>query len=576
MARMRARPFLARATGRHAITVWTWAITAPFALTVMSGVQYVSSTRPYLATLSVAAVEHLGVGLLLLATWAILRVTPRRVRTWVVAVLFAGIGVARPFLFLASGALLGVPVAPGDLAGRVAINVVTSVVLFALIAVGVDLVREHLGVVGRLDAARLALDRDAEAAAERIRDLRRSSVDAVLRRIDRAAPALEADIDREEAAALLRSLADDVVRPVSHRLFAGTGDAAGGADSEQRPDHVQQPFRESGTVPPLPELAVELIRGMRPAPPVAMALLFGALVAPFAVSIYGPVVTAGQLLVGVPILILGNAAVAWAIVRVTRLALRLITLLAGYIAVGLLLTIESDLFLRALGLHPRLIGYQALLYPVIAVSVAFVASVAARLRADQSALEQSVQASLQSATRMRADYDHERAAIARLLHSGVQSELIAAALALRGDADADAAAVLREVFDRIGAELRAPVAQPDPSARIRSLVESWGSALTLDARIGDDIWERLGDPVRCAAVVDTISEGLANAVRHGDGGPVVLVVCPDSSNGVRVSVTSSGSLAPAHPGIGLRELAQRGDVELREVPDGVELAVAIP
>ena len=63
----RDRPYLARATGRHAITVWTWAITLPFALTVMSGVQYVSDTQPYLATLSVAAVEHLGVGLLLLA-----------------------------------------------------------------------------------------------------------------------------------------------------------------------------------------------------------------------------------------------------------------------------------------------------------------------------------------------------------------------------------------------------------------------------------------------------------------------------------------------------------------------------
>ena len=581
MVLRRTRPFLAYATGRHAITVWSWAISAPFALTVMSGVQYVSATQPYLATLSVAAVEHLGVGVLLLAGWAILRVTPRRLRVGMVVFLFVGIGIARPYLFLGSGAVLGIPVAAGDMAGRVAINVVTSVSMFGLIALGAGLVREHFGVVRRLRAARRALDRDAEDAAERILELRRTSVDAVLRRIDdRAASALLRDIDPREAAALLRSLADDVVRPASHRLFDTPGDASAGISaagaSGRAADDPTPSGSESPAVLRLRDLGVALIRGMRPAPPVTTAALFAVLVVPFALFRYGPAVTVTQVTVGLALLIAGNAAVAWAVPRVTRPALRLATLVVGYIAVGLALTIESAAFLRAVNLHPQLVGYQALTYPIIAVSVAFVASVSERLRADQGELEVALQDSARSVARMHADFDHERAAIARLLHSGVQSELIAAALALGGDPGADAPAVLREVFDRIRAELRAPGVGPDPPARIRSLVESWGSALRLDTRIQEEAWARLGDPVRCAAVVDAISEGLANAVRHGDGGRVLLVVRPDGADGIRIEVTSSGTLAPSRPGIGLRELAQRGEVELREVPDGVELAVAIP
>lgn len=573
----RTRPYLARATGRQAITPWTWAITAPFALTVMSGVQYVWHTQPYLATLSVAAVEHLGVGLLLLAAWAVLRLRPLRVgvasptrRAAVVLLLFVAIGAARPFLFLASGALLGVPVAPGDLAGRVAINVVTSVAMFSLIAIGADLVNDHLGVVRRLRAARLAIDRDAETAADRIRTLRRSSVDAVLGRIeDQAATALGGDLDRGQAAALLRAFADDVVRPASHRAFVGTdaGDAADAAGADPA---------DTVTVPRLRELASALLRGLRPAPPVATGALFGALVTPFAISRYGFGVTSVQVVVGVGLLIAGNAGVSWTVARVHRPALRLVTLVAGYIVVGLLLTIESGLFLRALGLRPELVGYQSLIYPVIAISIAFVASVSSRLRTDQSELEEAVQASIRSAVRMRADYDHERRAIARLLHSGVQSELIAAALALGGDADADAPAVLRAVFDRIATELRTPPPPSGARARIRSLVESWGSAVRLEVRIDDAVWDRLDDESRCGAVIDALSEGLANAVRHGDGGPVLLVVGPDASDGVQLSVMSSGSLAPSRPGIGLRELSERGDVELRQVAGGVELAVSIP
>ncbi|ERK69760.1 hypothetical protein N136_03915, partial [Leifsonia aquatica ATCC 14665] len=89
-------------------------------------------------------------------------------------------------------------------------------------------------------------------------------------------------------------------------------------------------------------------------------------------------------------------------------------------------------------------------------------------------------------------------------------------------------------------------------------------------------WDRLREPARCEAVVDAISEGLANAVRHGDGGPVTLDVRSASPAGVAVVVSSGGTLSTASPGIGLRQLAEQGTVELRELDGRVELAVVVP
>ncbi len=556
--------------------MWSWAITAPFAITVMSGVQYVSRSEPMVATLAVAVVQHVGVGVLLLAGWCVLRVTPRAARVVTVLALFAIIGALRPLLFLASGSLLQLAVTPGDLPARMGINVVTSVAMFALIAIGVDLVSEHLGVVRRLRAAQSALERDATWAAERVRRLRHSSVDTVLRRIDeRAAAVADGGVRPAEAAAMLRALADEVVRPVSHRVFAGPeagadeGDAAAGTNAAEHAEIA-------AVAPRLRDLAAALLAGMRPAPAIATAVLFAVLAAPFALARYGLLIAATQVVLGFAVLAAGNAAVSWAVAQIGRTGFRLVTLIGGYIMVGLALTVESGVYLRSLGQRPDLVGFQALLYPVIAVCVAFVASMSARLRADQSALQEALQVSVRSAARLRADYDHERAGIVRILHSGVQSELIAAALVLEAEDRADAAAVMRQVLDGIRRELQTPGPPTDPESRIRSLVESWGSALMLDARIDDAVWERLRDPARCAAVVDAISEGLANAVRHGDGGRVSLAVRAEESQGVQVSVTSSGSLQAARPGIGLRELAQRGEVALRQVGDGVELAVAIP
>ncbi|ODA90954.1 hypothetical protein ATY41_07800 [Leifsonia xyli subsp. xyli] len=556
---VRARRLIARATGPAAITWWTWLVTVPFALTVMSGLQYV--TGDAWAVTAVASLVHAVVGALLLEGNAVLRVIRGWVRVLVVFLIFAAIGVLRPLLFLVSGAVLDIDVQPGNLQGRILISSVMTVTLFALIAVVVDLVRDHLGVYRRLRAAQRASAVDAERAVERFRELRHSAVEAVLDHLQEAADTAEQDgISPPDAARLLRGLAEQVVRPASHRLYDSAEPAPAPGEGEIR---VRR--RDWGA---------SVLGHLHAAPPFLLALVYTALVTPFGLQLFGPgsVLLLGTGLVAVWV---GNNLLAW-LVEATAPALRIVVLLLGYLAIGTLLAATMMLVVQGIGTHPRLVWFEAGTYAIFGLGVSLVASLSSRIRQDQGELEAAVQLKVGTAAELRAAYDHERSTLARLLHSGVQAELIAAALALGTSDGEDASGELRAVVERIRAELLVPRPEPDPAERISALVESWGSAISLRVEIGAEVWDRLRDPVRAETVVDAISEGLANAVRHGDGTQVTLEVRPQGPAGVAVVVTSGGVLTEAGPGIGLRQLAEHGAVVLREEAGRVELAVAIP
>ncbi|MEN0084937.1 MAG: hypothetical protein AAGC66_09230 [Leifsonia sp.] len=558
------RRSLARIYGPSAVTWWSWLITLPFALTVMSGQQYVTGGPA--AVLAVAGLQHAILGVVLLVGVAVLRVVRGRRRAVAVLIIYVVVGAVRPLLFLEAGGLLGIPVEPGDLVGRVAINIVSLVVVLALIAVGVDLVREHRGVYRRLRAAQRASERDAARAGERLQALRSTAVDGVVAALEEAAHEAAAHpMQAPEAARLLRAVAQDVVRPASHRVFA---------------DGAPEPAQEPEPLGPR-EWSASVIGGMRAAPPIATALTFSLLVVPYGITLSG----LGSLVAvaaGLFVLIAANAAAA-RLPLPRRAAARLTALALVYVAAGVLLSVVDTLVLRLLGIEPESVWFQAGMYPVIAVGVAFVASLTVRLRLDQAELEHAVQVSVSTAARIRADYERERGALARLLHAGVQSELIAGALALTAAPSADPAQTaerIAEVVDRARTALRGAEGEPEPAEQVQALLDSWSSAIGLDVRVGKGAWDRLADPLRATAVADTISEGLANAVRHGNGAPVLLELRPGEPEGVRVVIVSGGSLGGRaigdRSGIGLRQLSERGTVALRERSGRVELAVAIP
>ena len=554
------RRSVARSYGPNAITWWTWLLSLPFALTVMSGLQYV--TGGPLAVLAVAGLQHAIIGGLLLLGVAVLRVVRGRGRALAVYAIFGAVGAARPMIFLEAGGLLGIPVAPGDLGGRILVNLVVCVVVFGLTAVGVDLVREHRGVFRRLRAAQRASELDVECAAERLGRLRSTGVDEVLSAMaDAAAAASEERLEPQEAARVLRTLAEDVVRPASHRVYSDES-VAGVPDAE--------PLGRG-------EWSSSVLGGMRAAPPLSTALLYTALVVPFGLTLFGPS-SLLPLATGLVVLLVAGGA-ATRVPLPSRPSVRLATLVLLSVAIGVLVALTSALGLMLSGMDGSSAWFEALTYPVIALGVALVSSLSLRVRSDQAELEKALQANVGAAARIRAEYDRERASLARLLHAGVQSELIAGALALTvAPAAGPETAALRiaEVVGRAREALRRGHEEPQAADEVRALVESWSSAIELRARYGDGVWERLADPARASAVVDAVSEGLANAVRHGDGSLVEVELRPSGRDGVEVVIASGGSLDTRGPGIGLRQLAERGTVALRELAGRVELVVAIP
>ncbi|MBN9631855.1 MAG: hypothetical protein J0I18_14800, partial [Actinobacteria bacterium] len=344
-----ARRLIAQATGPSAVTIWTWLVTAPIALTVMAGLQYVTGGLG--AGVAVAAVEHVAVGLLLIALWLLLLVVPSSARAATVFAAFAVIGVLRPLLFLGAGQLLHIPVTAGNLGGRILINTVTTIVMFSLIAVAVQLVRDHTGVYRRLRAAREASARDAERAAARVRELRHSAVDAVLEQLEDATRnAAIQGIPPGEAASLLRGLAEEVVRPASHRIYDEEfDDASDGLSPDDATD--LQPVRRR-------EWIASVFGAMRAAPPVALAVLFAVLVLPFGVWQYGVLFVLPPLVCGFVVLAGGNAVMV-PLVRSAPPVLRLFVVLVGYALVGVLLSATSELVIRLLGGDPRLVWFEA-------------------------------------------------------------------------------------------------------------------------------------------------------------------------------------------------------------------------
>ena len=243
-------PWIARAFGDNAITLWSWLLTLPFAVTVMAGYEFLRvGQSPYRAFFVALTVHVVLGGVLLAARVTVLRPGRRGIRSLTALLLFAGIGVVRPLLALWIAAQYGILVAPGDLVSRVTINVASSFVMLTLIAVVVDILREHGDVQRRLIAMRAAVERRRVDADRRVDELRVEFATTVARRIDTAIGTTENELAPTDAALLLRRISDDIVRPMSHELFrdAEAADAEAATDAAGSVSMASAARRMAGT-----------------------------------------------------------------------------------------------------------------------------------------------------------------------------------------------------------------------------------------------------------------------------------------------------------------------------------------
>jgi len=532
--------WLDRAFGTNVLTLWSWLLTFPFAITVMGGSEYVDTTPARGADFAVAATVHLVTGAgMLAARYTVLRPDQQRHRRFWALLVFAVLGASRPFLLLVLANAVGLQAHTGDLVTRVVINVVCTITMLTLIALLIDILRRHQAVQRRLRAALTTLDLQREFDEQQLDGLRRQYVDDVTARIDAALDSRRDEpLDATQASVLLRRIADDVVRPMSHELYRDEGPAV-------------SPSAVGGPVSLL-ERSGRILSALRPAPLVLPYLLLALVFLPHLLSNVSLVFTAVQLVLGACIYLAGNA-VTMLLARVVHQPGARIGLLSlCYTATAIVGTFFMHWTANTAGYSPSWNWAAAFIYPSFALSLSIIAATAAELASDEhrlaGLLAEQVQHTAHTHNRLRT----ARKRAAHLLHTAVQGELVAAALSLqRRSTDAPADALPTNAWGDVMttiARIKREVAQEDAvdltpaSDRIRALVTMWGSALRITSRYDDEVWPLLAaDPARAELAVDALSEGFTNAVRHGNGERVdvhVGVAEPGSGRaGARVTDT---------------------------------------
>ena len=569
-------PWIARACGDNAITIWSWLLTLPFAVSVMAGYEFLRAGQPGYGVFLVALIVHVMLGgALLAARLTVLRPGRHRHRPVTAFLVFAAIGVARPLLALWLAASFGILVVPGDLLSRLTINLASAIVMLPLIAVVVDILREHGGVQRRLGAARTAVEERRADADRDVHELRSGFATAVAQRIDDAIGTVGSRLEAADAARLLRRISDDVVRPMSHELFRETGEPE---STDDRARQADLPVRFGHRVR-------RVVSGLQPDPPIVITLVYLVLVVPHLLTTYGLGVAIIQAPVIGGIYLAGNTATFAISTRIASAAWRVVAIIACYTCVALLAALQTAAALGALGVAADFYWAEVASYPFIAVAIAVIRSVSVQLHSDEDALAASLREQVRLATRAQRRLTDVRRRLSHVLHSTVQAELIATSLSLQGGrgAEPDAAALVATTLADIKRELLSHSEKEPPGAReaLDALLAMWGTVLQIELYVSDGAWMLLDeDPTRASAVVDALSEGLTNAVRHGSSASVALAIRRDQhGDALIVELRSEGPMAEppqTAPGIGLAALRAVGSrVSIRSEDEHVVLTVVI-
>ncbi|CAM2956706.1 membrane protein [Prescottella defluvii] len=573
-------PWLLRIGGSSAVTIWSWILTAPFAVTVMGSYIAARSPRDWPAYFGVAVVVHLLVGAALLLAWlTVLRVNRTRPRPLVSLSVFAVLGACRPLVLDALVGVQGLPTDPRDVGVRIAINVTTAVVALSLIAILVDSVREHQAVMQRLRGARAALDEQRRIDEEYLAGIGRRCAADLADRIDTALSRTDrANIDPERAARLLRAISEDVVRPMSHALFR---------------DVTPLPTRP---IAPTPlrrrEWLANVLRAVEPAPPVLPAVLYTSVILTFLLTSYGLRTTVLQVASGLVLCVAGNWVVARIVPRVHRTAVRLTVMVTVYVMVAVATALGFYVIIGGTGFPPAFLVPGIAFYPFAAAATSLIRAANVQRAVEERQLATALGEQSRLAAEVHGQVLSARRRLAHVLHSSVQGELVAAALVMHGAATGVPAAGSPAVVDtrvdeiigrlvrEVAREEALPTVPPaDARRQITELIGMWSAAVPMQAHIDPAVWPLLSDsPVRLEHAIDVLSEGFTNAIRHGSGGALELTIAVDPRTSlICIGIRSPGRLARDRgDGLGLAALSSRVDAaELVEESGSVLLSVRL-
>mgnify|MGYP002737727701 FL=1 len=490
---------------------------------------------------------------------------PRLSRPVLAIITFAALGAVRSLAMVGVAAAMGYADVVTILWEWPLMGAIGAMCAMSVIAVVVDSVREHRGATKRLLALQASLRQINEIESARLADLESEFVRDVEERVLVALEQVRASqpATGPEAGRSLREVSEAVVRPLSHQLAA--------AEPWTAPEPAAP--RESWA-----RKVGDLVRLVGPVNPLGPVLIFEAAVLPFLLARFGPALALLNLVVGSLILIGFGFVIrrAWRVPRQPWLNLMGLALAYAVSFVVAALSV-SGLFV-ALGQPPLPFWNGIVVYPLLALAWALLDAVLERRVELEEELAESLAREAQAAEQLRSRVASMQRRIAKVLHSVVQGELVTSAVSLaRTDDQGAVAAEIDRVSASIVERLHAKESTVDSRERIMDLLALWSAAMTVHLDVDDDLWAVLDvDADLREAVVDVLAEGLTNAVRHGSG-PSVRVLMRGTAVGLDVAIQSEGHLRrQVSSGLGTQTIAASAESwSLEERSGVVHLSVSL-
>lgn len=557
-----------RVGGPNAITVWSWWVTLPLALLIsLSGASEIDAPiGTWLALVLAMQVALIAPLLLIRATYLSSRQRPSRPVLAVAT--FAVLGAARQAALGAIAWALGYDAAFSLMVPWAFTGAIYGAVALSVIAIVVDLARDHAKTMGRLSDLQASLDEVTLMETARLSDLEaqflaeaEASVMAALDGVRRTGTS-----SAQQASRALRDIADAVVRPLSHQL------ADEGAWTP--------PATSSTPTSATSGRARTVLAALQPVAPLGPVLLLEGAGLPFMLTRLGALPALVNVVVGGAVLYLASALVQRRLARSGGAARRVITLALAYLCCAALACFAVFLSFAALGWPTSFLTVVLVVYPMLALALSTAAAIELQRRAMEDASAVLVAHQAQVVDRLRIRIAAARRRIADALHSRVQAEIVAAALAL---AQADRVQPARDDIDvlveRVSTALRGSISDVPRSGDARTRLDDfallWEGVLNVTYYCSDDGWQTLdADAALQDSVADVVAEALTNAVRHG-GSSWARVALSVTDSGFAVDVTSGGRLGTTtRPGLGTRTIAEASSRwDLSEEIDGVRLHV---
>lgn len=580
--------------GSNALSLWSWLLPLPLALTVMNmfagSVTLAGTGSVTLAVqgsgTAIVFLVHVMLGLLGILLRPL--ITARRSlkgRITTAFGTFAFLGACRPLLVTWSAQALNIADLSEDLWARVLINIGAALVFLSAIAMLTDSIRGHAVLERRLRAAQAAIESQRGFDENRLRSIRSDYVTELSERLDTVLSArMVTALDRAEASLLLRTISDDVVRPMSHHLFH---------------DHTPLPTETAPPRPPSRAERTERLTHLIQAAPLALPmLLFESLISVRLLTEYDVLFLLVQWVAGGAILLLGNAATAWTVRRITSPLWRISAMALCYAGTAAIGASVTCLLQAAFGYAPFFYWAAVWAYPLTALTVAVLRAAERRRRRHEVRLARSLNEQLKLADRAHQKLLHTRRRVARILHTKLQGNLVSSALALvasgGNDPEEDLAQQdVRDILTSAMATAQSEILEEPPeqagsaASSIQDLLSTWGRVLRLACDIEPGVWALCDeDPARAEAVIEVLSEGFTNAIRHGERNYVLVTMSAHEphptrtaagTGAIHISISSPGRLrGQIGPSLGMTTLrALSREVTLGEDGENVVLRVVL-